>query len=123
MKKIFGIIGLVLLIFISYKGYIYYQDRYVGTTYYTKTSATPAKIQDLLDSQGKKVDTGYSYSLIGVNEKGEKKKIEFEITTPAYPPNTYLEIRSSKKIVLKQATISEKNIPKSIKKIVDQKNP
>lgn len=123
MKKIFGILIIVLLVFISYKGFVYYQNRYVGTTYYAKTSATPAKIQDLLDDQGKKVNTGYSYSLIGVNEKGETKKVEFELTDSAYPPNTYLEVRSSKEIVLKQATINESKIPKSIKKIVDQKNP
>lgn len=121
MKKKIIIIILTLFIgFLVLKGKEYYNDRYVeDSIYYVYVPQSQSiEIEDLKDSSGNVVDKGKNYSFIGLNEKGEKKKLEFSYSTEdskkLIQPGSYLKISSSKTIVLGQEVILESQVPVQI---------
>lgn len=121
MKK--GIIGLVVIVLLGL-GFVkvkdYYDARYVEEAkyYVLVPESQSTEIEDLFDDSGKVVDKGKNYKFVGMNEKGETKVVTFSYTTKdpskLLQPGTYLEVSSSKQIVLGQHVISESEVPSSI---------
>ena len=94
----------------------YYDSRYDGSLYYTQVPVgEDVAVGDLLDASGKVADQGYSYSLIGYNETGEERVLEFDVRTSdanqLYQPGTYLEVKASPTLVLSEQPIAEADVP------------
>lgn len=119
--KIIAAVFVVLLIFGSVKVKQYYDDRYVGSDYYTRVPADQStELEPLYDDSGKEVDTGKNYSFVSYNEKGEKRVLEFSYTTEdtnkLLQPGQYLRISASKQIVVGQEVIQESDVPAEVLK-------
>ena len=131
-KPIFWIIlafVAVLIISIAIFGKRYYDNRYVGTDYYTMVpldyDMTPVAVKNM---DGKEIGTGIKYILTAYNEQGEAKTIKFTVYDPDSDisfgekqpqPGTYLFVSASKQIVLYWRVTEETNIPKmALEKII-----
>jgi uncharacterized protein (TIGR01655 family) len=104
----------------------YYNDRYVGSDYYTVIPAdydiTPK--QKFADD-GSSMGDGVDYNLIAYNEKGESKEVHFDImdknsgwaTAGDYlKPGTYLQVKASKQLVTGWSIVSKDKVPSSVLK-------
>ena len=120
MKKVVGAFFLVLVAVATFFGYQYYQDTYVGSTYYTVVPAGIEK-QDIHSMGGELMGQGYKYKLTAFNDKGESKEIEFSIITDgdyrqgdAYQVGTYLKVTASKKRVIQQEVVEKDQVPAKV---------
>lgn len=119
-KKIIAAVLIVIIGFGAIQAKTYYDSRYVKDAdyfvYIPMDQST--EIEDVLDDSGNVVDKGRSYSFVGLNEKGESRKLEFSYTTKdtskLLQPDTYLKVSASKTIVLGQTIISKNEVPESI---------
>lgn len=109
------------------QGWNYYQGRYVGSTYYALVpDDADITLDNLVDNRGNVVDTGHEYDLIAVNEAGETKDINF--TLPAdkqedlYQPGTYLKVKASKQLVVKQEPVDSTEVPANVLTQLDNQN-
>ena len=123
-KPVFWIILIAVAVLIvagAVWGKQYYDNRYVGTDYYTMVpldyDMTSVSIKDM---GGKEIGTGIKYKLTAYNEQGEAKTVEFTVYDPdsdisredVQPqPGTYLLVSASKQIVLKWSVTEESIIP------------
>ncbi|MEG0327198.1 MAG: YxeA family protein [Erysipelothrix sp.] len=119
--KIIAAVLVVLIIFGSIKVKQYYDDRYVGSDYYTRVpSDQSTELEPLYDDSGKEVDTGKNYSFVSYNEKGERRTLEFSYTTEdtskLLQPGQYLKISASKQIVVGQEVVKESDVPTDVLK-------
>jgi len=124
MKKIIGIIALVSIILAGAfwaKGY--YNDRYVvSDTFYTQIPLDEVNEDSwLLDDEGVKQEKGKQYKLIGYNESGEKREVQFTkkgTSKDYHAPGTYIKVEVSKTIELGTSVVDKQNIPeKALEKI------
>ena len=130
-KPIFWIVLVVvavLIVAVAVWGKQYYDNRYVGTDYYTMVppdyDMTSVAIKGM---NGKEIGTGIKYKLMAYNEQVEAKTVEFTVYDPDSDvslgekqpqPGTYLLVSASKQIVLKWRVTVESNIPeKAFEKI------
>ena len=118
-KPVFWIILVVVVALIAAGaiwGKQYYENRYVGSDYYTMVpldfDITPEMIYTM---NGGEAGLGKSYNLTAYNEQGESKKVEFNVMgedSTNYPqPGTFLLVKASKQIVLNWNVIEESNVP------------
>ncbi|CAM4270492.1 YxeA family protein [Erysipelothrix inopinata] len=119
--KIVAAVLVVLVIFGSIKVKQYYDDRYVGSDYYTRVPADQSTDPEpLYDDSGKEVDTGKEYALVSYNEKGEKRVLEFsyrtEDSSKLLQPVQYVKVSASKQIVVGQEVVKESDVPESVLK-------
>lgn len=124
MKKrsVYALVGVIILFVVAlgaWKGWSYYQDRYVGTTYYAVVPAdSEVTLDNLVDASGKVAGKGHEYNLKAVNEKGETKDISFTVPADSldelYQPGTYLKVNASKQLVVKQSPITEEEVPVAV---------
>lgn len=129
MKKkniiiIITIIAIAFIGFLGVKGKEYYEDRYVGSDYYTQIPAdqdmTP---EPILDREGVKQAEGKNYTLMAYDKEGNEKKVEFSVMNPdnLLKPNTFLRVSASKQTVVNTTIIDQSEVPeKALEKI--QKN-
>jgi len=122
-----GIIALsvVLIAAGAVWGRQYYNDRYVGTEYYTivpfEYDVTP---KTMYSANGEDVGLGVEYILTAYDEQGESKTVEFTVhedrgNTPQ--PGTYLLVSASKQIVVNWSVTEKSKIPvKALEKINEQ---
>jgi len=117
MKKVVGVFFLVLIVAGAFFGFKYYQDTYVGTTYYTVIPEGMEK-QDIKSMSGEVMGQGYIYKLTAVNDAGQEKEVEFHVFTDGdyrqgdgYPAGTYLKVTASKKRVISQVIVEKDQVP------------
>ncbi len=121
MKKVIGLIILVLLGFVGYKAYTYYHSTYVGEVAYAHV---PKKIPEKIEHETKSAIGdqspwySYDYKLTFVKEDGttEVKEVSISHDNPKpLVPNSYVKATISEKRVLKGPNrIDEQSIPKGI---------
>ncbi|WP_100065510.1 YxeA family protein [Miniphocaeibacter massiliensis] len=129
MKKLMGfLIGIILIGLIGlgvYKGKEYYNDRYVGETYYIVVPENQSlELEKQYADNGEELGLGKEYKLIGYNKKGESKELEFTVRTDnpkdLFKRGTYLAVESSNQIVLGEKSIDKSEIPDNVLKLIEE---
>jgi len=132
-KKAFLIAGLALVAVVVVAGAIwgkhYYDDRYVGSDYYTMVpkdfDMTPI---DIRNQDGKVAASGVVYELIAYNEQGETKAVSITVYDPdsgfargeVQPlPGTYLWVNASKTLVVAWGPIDKSDVPAAALKMIE----
>lgn len=115
-KKILIIIAGLLIITASFWAKGYYNDRYVASDYYYTQIPEDEINEDswLVDADGMKQEKGKAYDLIGYNEKGDAKEVNFTQSGSAedyYIPGTYIKVSSSKTITVGVEVVAETEVP------------
>lgn len=104
MKKILGLLLVVVLVAGGWFGFKYYNDTYKGTDAYAKVTQTPTK-EPTKDSSGK-VQAGlysYTYELTFVHADGTTQQMGFEVSGKDPQPLTvgkYVKAKISAKRVI-----------------------
>lgn len=79
-------------------------------------------LEDLYDNTGEVADTSREYAFTAYDEKGEKKVVEFNMSTDnendLLQPGEYLRVDHSKTLVLSYSVISEYKVPESVLNII-----
>ncbi len=128
MKKIIkfililGLIGLVALGVI--KGKEYYENRYVGTSYYAMVPADEStEVEPIYDDSGDEMGKGRNYALKSYNGK-EERILEFTVykdkPEELLQPGTFMKIEASKQIVTGEKIITREEVPENILKIIEK---
>lgn len=73
MKKILGLIVIVLIVFIGWKGWDYYQFIYVGKDYYVVIKVLMFVEIDIKVDNGEVIGKGFKYNVDVYVENGEKR--------------------------------------------------
>ena len=110
------VVATALVVVAAVWGKQYYENRYVGSDYYTMVpldfDITP---EVLYSMSGEAADIGKAYSLTAYNKQGEAKTVEFSVSgedSEKYPqPGTYLRVKASSQIVLGLSIIEESAVP------------
>ena len=115
-KKIMIIVAAFLVIAGAFWAKGYYNDRYiVSEVYYTQIPEDEVNEDSwLVDSDGVKQEEGKEYKLMGYDENGNEKEVYFSIRGTSenyYAPETYIEVKSSKTIILEHAVVNESEVP------------
>ncbi len=115
-KKIMIIVAAILVIAGAFWAKGYYNDRYiVSEVYYTQIPEDEVNEDSwLVDSDGVKQEEGKEYKLMGYDENGNEKEVYFSIRGTSenyYAPGTYIEVKSSKTIILEHAVVNESEVP------------
>lgn len=115
-KKIMIIVAAILVIAGAFWAKGYYNDRYiVSEVYYTQIPEDEVNDDSwLVDSDGVKQEEGKEYKLMGYDENGNEKEVYFSIRGTSenyYAPGTYIEVKSSKTIILEHAVVNESEVP------------
>lgn len=77
----------------------------------------------LVDSDGVKLEKGKEYKLIGYDENGNEKEVYFSVKGTAgnyYSPGTYIQVKSSKTIVLGNASVEKSAVPQAALKQIQE---
>ncbi|MFM1602561.1 YxeA family protein [Helcococcus ovis] len=96
----------------------YYDDRYVQSdVYYTQIPLDQKndKTEWIKDNNGKNAEKGKQYELIGYNDKGESREVQFSKKGEAkdyYSPGIYIKASTSKTLVIGISVVDEKEVPK-----------
>ena len=121
MKKIIGLITLVVIGVGGYFGFRYYQDTYVGEVAYAKVPVQVPKRKEH-KSKGGIGDTSdwysYDYEVIFVKQDGTTQKDTFQLSKDNQQPlrpNSYIKVTLSKKRILEgPTTVKESEIPSEV---------
>ena len=114
----------VLVVGVAVWGKQYYEDRYVGSDYYTVVPAgfdmSPVP---LLNKDGKEAATGVNYELTAYNAQGEARPVSFTVYDPESgfsrgeiqpQPGTYLRVSASKQLVVGWGVVDASEIPAEV---------
>ena len=125
---VFSVVA-VALVAIVILGRQYYQDRYVGTDYYTMVpldyDVTP---EPMYSSSGEEMGKGKEYKLTIFNEKGEKRQVTFNVYAPGSGlaaerelpnPGEYLFVKASKQVVNSWKVIGKTEVPEKVLALID----
>jgi uncharacterized protein YxeA len=119
------IIGIVVVIAAAgiFAAKRYYDDRYVGTPYYTMVptdyNVTP---EDIYSDSNELIDPGVTFELVAYNAAGESKTVTFTVFAPEDPttarepmpkPGDYLVISASATIVVGWEFTTQSEIPQA----------
>lgn len=120
MKKIIGLIAIVILGVAGYKGYEYYRSTYTGETAYAYIPIEIPQKEQTKDDDGKDIEgwSSYKYQLLFVKENGETQSMNYELhesdPTP-FAPGAIVKAKISEKRVLEGPNVVEKDsVPKDI---------
>ena len=124
-KKIIIIVAVILVIAGAFWAKGYYNDRYVASEiYYTQVPEDEVNEDSwLVDSDGVKQGKGKEYKLIGYDEIGTEKEVYFSVKGTAenyYAPGTYIQVKSSKTIVLGNAPVQKSAVPQAALKQIQE---
>jgi uncharacterized protein (TIGR01655 family) len=135
-KIVLIVVGIVLVacvVAVAVLGRQYYNDRYVGSDYYTMIPLDYAMTPEMkYDMDGKEMGLSMEYRLTAYNERGEAKEVEFSVmeegsgwaTAGPYPqPGTYLYIKASKQLVNGWDTIERGEIPAAVLDLIEAGGP
>jgi len=121
MKKIFGLVTLVIIVIGGYFGYQYYHDTYVGEIAYAKV---PVQVPERKEHKSKSGigDTSdwysYDYAVTFVKENGTIQEDTFQLSEDNQQPlrpNSYIKAKLSKKRILEgPTTVDQSEIPKKV---------
>ena len=131
MKKLLGILGIVLLAFIGFKGYTYYQDTYEGTMAYAKVPEQVPTREEAKDMSDKNIlnDDGttqytYEYEFDFIKDNQKKVTIGYGVMGKdpvPFEPGTFVKAEVSNKRVIKGPySVTESEIPKEILEKLNQ---
>ncbi|MCH3577633.1 YxeA family protein [Enterococcus faecium] len=122
MKKILGLIVIILIAFIGWKGWDYYQSTYVGKDYYAVVKAPMPAETDIKADNGEVLGRGFKYNVDAYAENGEKRQLDFDVITSgdsangsAYPEGTILQLKASEKRIIEKKVITSDKVPSSVK--------
>lgn len=124
MKKIIGLIGIVVLCVLGYAGFKYYSETYNTTKAYAQIpNEVPAKVETL-DSNGKKINGSYSYNyeVTFIKENGERQQMKFELTgtnPEPFKPGSFIQAEVSKDRVNNPSQIQESELPNKVKEMIN----
>lgn len=115
-KKIILVIAVLLVIAGAFWAKGYYNDRYVASDHYYTQIPEDERNEDswLVDADGVKQEKGKEYDLIGYNEKGEAKEVNFKKSGSAedyYAPGTYIKVSTSKTITIGVEVVNVTDVP------------
>ena len=132
-KSIFWIaliVVAVVLIAIGIFGKQYYDNRYVGTDYYTVVPfGYNMEPKQARSSSGEDMGSAIEYNLAAFNEAGEAKLVSFIVYNPESgfsreeeqpQPGTYLQVNASKQLVVGWSVIDEGAIPKKALEMIEE---
>ena len=125
MKKWISLIILMGVCFVSYKGYVYYNDTYKGATAYALVPNEIPEKKEALDMSGAvikdsdgTVNYSYDYSFDFIKSNGKHQNQTFGLTGTKpvpYEPGTFVQAEiSNKRVVKGPYSVEEKDIPKEI---------
>ena len=128
MKKQLVLIAVVVVVVVLGFGAVwgknYYQNRYVGSDYYTMVPLDYDMTEQTIGSmKGDPVGTGIRYNLTAYSETREKKSVSFTVYNPNSPislgeqqpqPGTYLKVKASKTIVISWSVIDKSQVPHAV---------
>lgn len=115
-KKIGMVIILALLVGLFVKGRAYYEDRYVGETYYGRIGENQdMTFKTQYSSDGKPMDKAIDYKVKIYNDK-EERTVNFQRYEGSdyFKPGDYIEVEASNQISLGEKLIDKKDIPSNI---------
>lgn len=114
MKKILSLLLLIAILFIGFKGYNYYNDRYNGSPYYTQVLDAPKEERQKSDD-GQDMGMGYVYNFDAKDPKGRTRTLEVIEYRKPLPENAWIKITASKKIVNNVEIVSATDVPAAAK--------
>ena len=121
MKKLVGLIIVVLLAFGGYKVWDYYQSTYVGQDYYRVISEPLPEETTIKDDNGNALGKGYQYKVTAYNEDGKARQLIFDVITTgkykdgaAYEAGTFMKFNASEKRIIKKSVIEENQVPSNL---------
>lgn len=124
-KKItIGIVAVVVVlgVFGIIKGKEYYDNTYVGETYYGQIPSNQSlEPQKLIGSTGESY-TAIEYTFNVYNKEGKELVASFEKddVNNAYKPNAYIMVEQSKTRTVYDKEVSREDIPKDVLKYIDK---
>lgn len=120
MKKIIGLVAIVLVGFLGFSGYKYWNETYNGKVSYALVPTEIPEKQETVDASGV-VQEGlfsYKYSFDFVNEDGSHQPMTFELTgenPEPFAPNTIVRAKVSQKRVTEGPNhVEENTVPKKV---------
>ena len=124
-KKIIIIVAVIFVIAGAFWAKAYYNDRYVASEiYYTQVPEDEVNEDSwLVDSDGVKQEKGKEYKLIGYDENGNEKEVYFSVKGTSenyYAPGTYIQVKSSKTLVLGNAPVEKSAVPQAALKQIQE---
>lgn len=125
MKKIISVLLLVVVVFISYKGYEYYSETYKATTAYAVVPNEIPEKKETVDATGEKITDNdgsmnytYDYNFNFVKVNGDSQVQGFDLTGSdpvPYEPGSYVRAEiSNKRVVKGPYSVAESDIPKEV---------
>ena len=121
MKKIIIGICVTLISLISIGGFYLFKVYDGGTDYYIKVTDSPIKQEEVKDDSGKTMGTQYTYQLLGSDEEGHTKEIEYYVyKEQPLRKNAYLKmVINEKRGPLRWEEVVESKIPERAKEKIE----
>jgi uncharacterized protein (TIGR01655 family) len=124
-KKIFigvaVLVAAILIIAVAIAGRRYYQNRYVGSEYYTMIPADyDVSPETIYGADGVDMGLGKEYTLRAYDEAGQAKDVSFNVYAPGGTiassaelpkPGEFLKLNASRDLVLNWHVIDESQVP------------
>ncbi|EPI00023.1 hypothetical protein D920_01009 [Enterococcus faecalis 13-SD-W-01] len=122
MKKILVVLAIIVVGFLGYKSYKYYDETYNGVTAYAKVPMEIPKKEKYSFDDGSNPDNWdkYTYELTLITKDGKKYEKSYDLAgnnpTP-FVPGSYVQAEVSKKRFTKgPSQIEESKVPKEVLK-------
>lgn len=126
MKKLLIFTAVIFLAAGAFWAKGYYNDRYVvSDSYYTRIPEDETTGDSwLTDADGVRQIKGKEYTLVGYNDQGEERLVQFSQTGEGeelYAPGTYIKVDTSKVLVVALEVVDETSVPQpALEKITAQ---
>lgn len=121
MKKLIGLIVVILLALGGYKVWDYYQSTYVGQDYYGIISEPLPEETTIKDDSGNALGKGFKYEVTAYNEDGKARQLTFDVITTginkngaAYNAGTIMKFNASDKRIIKKSVIEMNQVPSNL---------
>ena len=113
-NKLIGGIIIIALLAIPFYFYEKYQG---GIYYYTQITKDPIKTEDALNDAGVKQGAVYTYELVGYDDKGTQKQLEFDAyKDKPLRKDAYLKVKVNEvKGVLNWEEVKQNDLPSKVK--------
>lgn len=110
-----AILSVALVAFGTFKGYEYYNNRYVGTDYYYKITAADQPLEQKSELDG---TPEYKYTILAYDKNGKSHTITFRRSSP-YPEGTYLRVTASQQLSLSELVVERQDVPAKALVLID----